>query len=51
MDNFALFGQLALQLHNELRGLFYLALPVALVFPPSSPDFDLLLVGRILLSH
>ena len=48
MDNFALLGQLALQLHNELRGLFYLALPVAfslsLVFawfrhPAGGPDF------------
>ncbi len=29
MDNFALLGPLALQLHNELRTIFYLAIPVA----------------------
>jgi hypothetical protein len=48
MDNFAVLGQLALQLHNELRGLFYLALPVAFALslamawfrhPAGGPDF------------
>lgn len=48
MDKFALLGPLALQLHNDLRTIFYLALPVvfslSLAFawfknPAGGPDF------------
>lgn len=48
MDNFALLGSLALKLHNELRSLYYVLLPIffalSLVFawfrhPQGGPDF------------